>query len=209
MECQVPGCPFAANWATSPIDQWNEMQYHLDNEHFAHRKKGNMATITMRQWLVLDEYMRFIMEHPDQQSEEVTTAKHRARGFAECLAMSLDKPLEYPDTNAVIKHVKARYNAYKAGEILPGTTGFLFSGKQMIDLAGDLGYAYGADYEKLEKELADAASRPKSTDGPKKKVKFTDQQQSSIIKALNGGMEPDELASLYGCSPEDIEALRQ
>ena len=206
MACQVHGCEYRADWDTAPIEQYNEMQYHLDNEHFTWRRK-EMASILMRKWLVLDEYMRFIMETPDQQSEEVITAKHRARGFAECLCMGLDRPQDFPDTNSVIKHSVARYKAYKAGEILPGTPGFLYSGKSMEDLAGDLGYAYGADYEKMEAEIADVASRPKPTAG--RKEKFPEPQRSNILKALDNGMEPDELASLYGCTPEEIAALRE
>ena len=205
MACVVNGCPFKCDWSTKGIDQYNEMQYHLDTVHFKNRKKDNMASILEREWLVLDEYMRFIMESDDK--EQVQVAKQRARGFAECLAMGLDKPIDFPDTDSVIRHTVKRYKAYKAGEILPATPGFLYSGKSMEDLAGDLGYAYGADYEKMEAEIADVASRPKPTAG--RKEKFPEPQRSNILKALDNGMEPDELASLYGCTPEEIAALKE
>lgn len=154
-----------------------------------------MAAPLQRMWLSLDEYMRDIKE-----TEASSEAKHKARGYAECMVHILPQPA-WPDANTIIRHSVKRYDAYKANQLMPPTPGFL-PGKDP-----DLDSAYGAAFLKLEQEIADAESRPKKDPGPKK-AKFDDNLAAAIRKALDNGFEADMLAATYSCSVAEIESLR-
>ena len=153
-----------------------------------------MAAPIQRMWLALDEYMREIKE-----TETSDAAKHKARGYAECMVHILPQP-GWPDADTIIRHSLNRYNAYKAGEVMPSTPGF-----PPKDADSDLGFAYGVDYLKVEKDIAEVGERASK---PTKKTKFDDVLTAAIRKALDNGFEPAMLAATYNSTVAEIEAMR-